>query len=68
MQALAIEHEGRAIGPITLSIGVAMIPDNARDGQAALKAADAALYRAKQGGRNRVVVAEAAPKESAPDE
>jgi diguanylate cyclase (GGDEF)-like protein len=68
VQALAIEHDGQAIGPITLSIGVAMIPDNATDGQAALKAADEALYRAKQGGRNRVVVAEAAPKESAPDE
>ena len=68
VQALAIEHEGRSIGPITLSIGVAMIPDNARDGQSALKAADEALYRAKQGGRNRVVVAEAAPAESGPDE
>jgi diguanylate cyclase (GGDEF)-like protein len=68
VQALPIEHEGRAIGPITLSIGVAMIPDNARDGQSALKAADEALYRAKQGGRNRVVVAEAAPEESAPDQ
>jgi diguanylate cyclase (GGDEF)-like protein len=65
VQALAIEHGGQAIGPITLSIGVAMIPDNARDGQSALKAADEALYRAKQGGRNRVVVSEAAPEESA---
>jgi diguanylate cyclase (GGDEF)-like protein len=64
VQALAIEHDGQAIGPITLSIGVAMIPDNARDGQGALKAADEALYRAKQGGRNRVVVSEAAPEES----
>jgi diguanylate cyclase (GGDEF)-like protein len=61
VQAIAIEHDGRAIGPITLSIGVAMIPDHAPDGQAALAAADAALYRAKQGGRNRVEMAEAAP-------
>jgi diguanylate cyclase (GGDEF)-like protein len=58
VQELAIEHDGRTIGPVTLSIGVAMIPDNARDGQAALKAADAALYRAKQGGRNRVVMSD----------
>ena len=65
VQALAIEHEGRSIGPITLSIGVAMIPDNARDGQGALKAADAALYRAKQGGRNRVSMSDATPEEPA---
>ena len=63
VQALAIEHDGRTIGPITLSIGVAMIPDHARDGQAALKAADAALYRAKQGGRNRVVASDAVPSD-----
>ena len=68
VQALAIEHEGRAIGPITLSIGVAMIPDNAKDGQAALKAADESLYRAKLGGRNRVVVSDAAPEKSEPGE
>lgn len=68
VQALAIEHDGQAIGPITLSIGVAMIPDNARDGQSALKAADEALYRAKQGGRNRVVVSDVTPGESAPQE
>jgi diguanylate cyclase (GGDEF)-like protein len=61
VQELAIEHDGRTIGPITLSIGVAMIPDHARDGQAALKAADAALYRAKQGGRNRVIASDAVP-------
>jgi diguanylate cyclase (GGDEF)-like protein len=64
VQALTIDHDGRTIGPITLSIGVAMIPDNARDGQAALKAADAALYRAKQGGRNRVVVSDAVPTDA----
>lgn len=58
VQELAIEHDGRTIGAVTLSIGVAMIPDHAADGQAALRAADAALYRAKQGGRNRVVMAD----------
>jgi diguanylate cyclase (GGDEF)-like protein len=62
IQELAIEHEGRALN-VTLSIGVAMIPDHARDGQAALRAADAALYAAKQGGRNRVVVSDAVPAE-----
>ena len=63
VQGLTIEHEGKLIGPVTLSIGVAMIPDHAPDGHGALKVADAALYRAKQGGRNRVVMADAAAEQ-----
>jgi diguanylate cyclase (GGDEF)-like protein len=56
VRQLRVEHEGRVIGPITLSIGIAKIPDHAPKGQAALLVADAALYRAKQEGRNRVVM------------
>ncbi len=54
VRSLAIEHEGRTIGPITLSIGIGMVPDHAEKGHAALLVADAALYRAKEGGRDRV--------------
>ncbi|MFB3915363.1 MAG: diguanylate cyclase [Terriglobales bacterium] len=43
---------------ISLSIGVASCPDNGRDRDQLLKAADDALYRAKQDGRNRTVVAQ----------
>lgn len=53
---LAIEHEGKKIGPVTVSVGVAMFPENGANGQAVVRAADAALYRAKQSGRNRTVV------------
>jgi diguanylate cyclase (GGDEF)-like protein len=56
IQKLAIGHEGRDIGPVTVSAGVAMFPADGASGEAALKAADAALYRAKQSGRNRTVV------------
>jgi diguanylate cyclase (GGDEF)-like protein len=56
VRALRVEHEGRIIGPITLSIGIGMIPDHAEKGQAAMLVADAALYRAKQEGRDRVVM------------
>lgn len=43
---------------LTASIGVAQCPTNGQDRNALLKAADDALYRAKQGGRNRIVSAE----------
>jgi len=56
VQGLEVEHESRRIGPVTLSIGVAMLPDHGDSGQAVLQAADAALYQAKRAGRNRVVV------------
>jgi diguanylate cyclase (GGDEF)-like protein len=64
VQALDFEYDGQSLGTVTLSIGVAMIPDHAADGHGALRAADAALYRAKQDGRNRVVMAESAPAAS----
>jgi len=41
--------------PITVSIGVAAFdPDNHRDGDGLYRAADSAVYRAKNSGRNRV--------------
>lgn len=45
--------------PVTVSIGVASPPPGIADAQALIKSADEALYRAKEGGRNRVVVADA---------
>ncbi|MCC6949042.1 MAG: GGDEF domain-containing protein [Bradyrhizobiaceae bacterium] len=41
--------------PIACSIGIAMVPDDAKTLTGALEIADAALYEAKRGGRNRVV-------------
>jgi len=41
-------------GAITISLGVSTYPHDATDGMGLIRVADQALYRAKQGGRNRV--------------
>ena len=44
--------------PVTISLGVAVSDkEGRRDERALVKAADAALYKAKENGRNRVEVA-----------
>ena len=48
-------------GRMSVSIGVAVAPDDAVDRVGLLRAADAALYRAKSFGRNRVVCASDRP-------
>ena len=53
---LSVSHANRDLGAITLSLGVAIFPDHASEAAAMVKAADVALYQAKSGGRNRVVM------------
>lgn len=53
---LEIKSGGKLLGPLTLSLGVASFPDDADTGEAVLASADAALYQAKQKGRDRVCV------------
>ena len=43
--------------PVTISLGIAMFPGHGRDQETLLARADAALYEAKEKGRNRVVLA-----------
>ncbi len=54
---LDVEHRNLPIGRVTASMGVALFPEHGRTGQALLQAADAALYRSKDLGRDRVTVA-----------
>ena len=49
-------------GAITLSISVAEYPTDGETGDAVVTAADAALYQAKQAGRDRVVGAGSMPE------
>jgi diguanylate cyclase (GGDEF)-like protein len=55
---LHVRREGQALEAVTLSLGIAVFPEHGSTGAAVLGAADAALYRAKHEGRDRVVVAD----------
>ncbi len=60
-EVAGLEILGRAAGPvqaITTSIGVAACPEHAADSQGLKAKADAALYAAKEQGRNRAVCAQ----------
>jgi diguanylate cyclase (GGDEF)-like protein/PAS domain S-box-containing protein len=46
---------GQFLHPITISVGLSIFPDNGSSGDSLIQTADAALYRAKKEGRDRVV-------------
>jgi diguanylate cyclase (GGDEF)-like protein len=54
---LDVEHQGHSLAPGTLSLGVAGFPEHGSSMEHILRAADVALYRAKNEGRDRVVIA-----------
>jgi diguanylate cyclase (GGDEF)-like protein len=54
---LRVKYEEHTLDPITISLGVAVFPEHGATGEAVLKAADEALYKAKREGRDRVVAA-----------
>ncbi|MDP2662979.1 MAG: diguanylate cyclase [Dehalococcoidia bacterium] len=56
IQQLPLRYERGSMGPLTVSLGLAAFPDHGATVEAVMRAADTALYRAKQEGRNRVVV------------
>lgn len=57
VKSLQVEHEGHYLGQASFSIGIACYPEHGATAEEVLRAADAALYRAKQTGRDRVVQA-----------
>ena len=61
IRGLRLEHEGRPMGEITVSVGVALFPDHGRTLEDLFQAADAALYEAKKTGRDRIVAADTLP-------
>lgn len=59
IEALAIAHAGATTGRVTISVGVAIqAPHDAGDQDTLMRRADLALYRAKDAGRNCVVLSE----------
>ncbi|HHT9139069.1 MAG TPA: diguanylate cyclase, partial [Candidatus Wunengus sp. YC60] len=57
IKQMRVHDKGQCLGVITISLGVAVFPENGVTAESLLKAADGALYRAKQAGRDRVCVA-----------
>ena len=62
LRELTVLHQGRSLGMVTVSVGVAGLPRHGTTPKELIEAADAALYRAKIEGRDRVVVADPAPQ------
>ncbi|MGO9088890.1 MAG: diguanylate cyclase [Candidatus Sulfotelmatobacter sp.] len=58
LRELTVLHQGQSLGMVTVSVGVAVLPEQGTSPKELLEAADAALYRAKRDGRDRVVAAE----------
>lgn len=54
---LRMLFDGHGVTVATLSIGAAVLPEHGQTSTAISRAADAALHRAKQAGRNCVIVA-----------
>ncbi len=48
---------GHSFSNLSVSLGIAIFPEHGHTGEALLRSADAALYRAKSEGRDRVIVA-----------
>ena len=53
-----IQYMGKTLAPVTISAGVAVLPDHGTSQSELLRAADRALYLAKEQGKNRVVTAD----------
>jgi diguanylate cyclase (GGDEF)-like protein len=57
VRRLQIKHRGQVLGAVTVSLGVAAFPKHGETPEALIRAADRALYQAKEGGRNKLASA-----------
>jgi len=56
VKELVIRYGGKSVGPCTISQGMALFPDHGSTREALLATADASLFKAKQSGKDRVVM------------
>ncbi len=54
--ALRLSYNGQELGVITVSVGVVCSHQNTQSAEQLVRLADQAMYEAKQGGRNRIVL------------
>jgi diguanylate cyclase (GGDEF)-like protein/PAS domain S-box-containing protein len=54
---LRVQQHGQSLGAVTVSLGVAAFPQHGPTAEAVIRAADLALYQAKNDGRDRVAKA-----------
>lgn len=66
VRSLEIGQNGSQLGPVTLSVGIAILPEHGETAAAVLRAADEALLRCKQAGRNRIIVSSEDAAEEGP--
>ncbi len=59
IRELPVSYQGKPLGMVTISVGVAAFPLHGTSPKELMAEADSALYEAKRGGRDRVVVATA---------
>jgi diguanylate cyclase (GGDEF)-like protein len=53
---LPLQYRGQALSSVTVSAGIAMFPVHGQNPEDLIRPADGALYRAKQAGRDRLVI------------
>lgn len=58
LKEMRVEHHGRFLDPISISMGVAAFPEHGNTSEELLKAVDTAMYSAKNRGRDNVFVAD----------